>query len=53
MQRLKLAGIRIITPHPSLDHACQRIRDALLAPWDPGDVSDSEDSPHGDRTKSR
>ncbi|CEG92743.1 recombinase family protein [Propionibacterium freudenreichii] len=42
-EQLKQSGVRIITPHPSLDYAYQRIRDALLAPWDPGDVSDRKD----------
>jgi DNA invertase Pin-like site-specific DNA recombinase len=40
IQRLKLAGIRIITPHPTLDYAYQRIRDALMTRWDSDGASD-------------
>jgi hypothetical protein len=40
MQRLKQAGIRIITPHPTLDYAYQRIRDALMTRWDSDGASD-------------
>ena len=36
-KQLKQAGVRIITPHSSLDYSYQRIRDALLAPWDPSE----------------
>lgn len=45
--QLEQAGVRIITPHPGLDYAYQRIRDALLAPWDSdggrGKEEDSDD----------
>jgi DNA invertase Pin-like site-specific DNA recombinase len=41
-RQLEQAGVQIITPHPSLDYAYQRIRDALLAPWDSDSGRDKE-----------
>ncbi|MCI1978247.1 recombinase family protein [Bifidobacterium mongoliense] len=53
-EQLERAGVQIITPHPSLDYAYQRIRGALLTPWDSdggrGKEEDADDhrDPGGD-----
>lgn len=41
--RLEQAGVEVITPHPNLGYAYQRIRDALLSPWEFGGDRENKD----------
>lgn len=41
--QLKQAGVEVITPHPDLDYAYQRIRHALLSPWELGGDGENKD----------
>lgn len=41
--QLKQAGVEVITPHPNPGYAHQRIRDALLSPWELGSDGEKKD----------